>query len=201
MSIAAFEAIPTDLIYSFWSDVVGMPRAKRFEDLGFEHHLLLDNFGTLGFIIACLPFIYFFEWILRTCCLGYKWCKKRQKSLSKSLYWGTILRLIIESFIIGMICSLINLRQLDFTTLTTSTWTWVNSMLTCFFLPIFALFPFLGACYMYTNWDLLKKAQEERQYGEIYAGFNLDDKEMIIFWFIDYVRKFMLCFTVVIYQE
>ena len=201
MSIAAFEVIPTELIYAKWSDVEGKPRADRFKDLGFEHHLLLDNFGTLGFVLACLPFVYFFEWILRTCCLGYKWCKRQQKSLFKSLYWGTILRLIIESYIIGMICCLINLRELDFTTILTDEWIYANSLLTCIFLAVFALFPFLGVRYMYRNWDLLKKDQEERRFGEIYAGFNLDHKGMIVYWFLDYLRKFLLAFSVVIYQE
>ena len=58
MSIAAFEAIPTDDIYAQISTVEGVPRTGMFETIGLEHHLFLNNFGTLGFVICSLPFIY-----------------------------------------------------------------------------------------------------------------------------------------------
>ena len=63
MSVAAFEAIPTETIYFelFDSDPdAGNPLTPVFEAIGFEHHLLLNNFGTLGVsFFAIMPFFYF----------------------------------------------------------------------------------------------------------------------------------------------
>ena len=68
MSVAAFEAIPTETIYFelFDSDPdAGNPLTPVFEAIGFEHHLLLNNFGTLGVsFFAIMPFFYFLCLIL-----------------------------------------------------------------------------------------------------------------------------------------
>ena len=53
--IAAFELVPTDTIYEelFDSDPLsGTPVSPIFENIGFEHHLVMNNFGTLGFFLA-----------------------------------------------------------------------------------------------------------------------------------------------------
>ena len=63
MNIAAVELIPTETIYAYFSDTVGQPLSSSFEEVGFEHHLIMDNFGTLGFLFALLPFAYTF-WII-----------------------------------------------------------------------------------------------------------------------------------------
>ena len=57
MLVAAFESIPTDDIYaSFFTVDEGRPLNSNFETLGFEHHLLLNNFGSLGFILVFIIF-------------------------------------------------------------------------------------------------------------------------------------------------
>ena len=64
MKIAAIEVIPTDLIYAYFSEVEGIPFSSTFEELGFEHHLVLNNFGTLGFILAIMPLAYVLNFCL-----------------------------------------------------------------------------------------------------------------------------------------
>ena len=59
--IASFELVPTDMIYEevFNSDPEGgIPVSPIFENIGLEHHLLMNNFGTLGFFFALYPFFY-----------------------------------------------------------------------------------------------------------------------------------------------
>ena len=75
MMIAAVELIPTELIYSKVSSVEPQPLSSSFEELGLQHHLILDNFGTLGFMFAILPFLYAFELIMRLL-KQFKFCKK-----------------------------------------------------------------------------------------------------------------------------
>lgn len=45
MWIAAVEMIPTDYIYDKMADIEeAIPISSTFEELGFEHHLILNNF-------------------------------------------------------------------------------------------------------------------------------------------------------------
>ena len=40
-----------------------------------------------------------------------------------------------------------------------------------------------------------------KQYGELYEGYNIGDKEMLIFWGADFFRKQLLCIVVTIYTD
>ena len=153
MSIASFEAIPTDAIYAKLNDVEPEALTPRFDTIGLEHFLLLDNFGTLGFVIALIPFLYFLHWLISKF-RGIKCCRKWDKSLDNSLYYGFLLRTIIESYIIGVLCCLINLNMQDYSldSLSSSKWTFGNSVLACIFIPIFIAFPFWAVYFMYSNW-------------------------------------------------
>ena len=108
MQIAAMEAIPTDLIYESVSEIEGEPLNEKFEEIGFEHHLVLNNFGTLGFVLSSLPFLYLLQ-AITSICQGIKCCRKFSKGLGNKLYYSIVLRTIIESYVIGMICTFIGL--------------------------------------------------------------------------------------------
>ena len=58
MTIAALEVIPTDVIYENFSVEEPQPLSLAFEQVGLEHHLVMNNFGTLGFIFSILPAFY-----------------------------------------------------------------------------------------------------------------------------------------------
>ena len=114
MMVAAVEVIPTDLIYSKVSNVEGQPLSASFEEVGFEHHLIMNNFGTFGFILAILPFFYAFQFIISLCTVS-KFIQRLSGYLYSKLYYGSLLRMIIQSYIICLICCLLNLRVLNFT--------------------------------------------------------------------------------------
>ena len=52
---------------------------------------------------------------------------------------------------------------------------------------------------MYKNFFQLDKMI--KQYGELYEGYNIDDREMLIFWGADFFRKQLLCIVVTIYTD
>ena len=158
MSIAAFELIPTDDIYiHFGSDPDGgEPVSKVFEDIGFEHHLLMNNFGTLGFFLALYPFIYLTYYIVVQF-QGVRCCRRTAKRMASTIFWSSLLRLIIESYIICFICCLCNLRKLDFSF--DDNWTSINAVLTCVIFPIVILFPIWSVRKMYKNFLNLKQKE------------------------------------------
>ena len=80
MTIAAVELIPTDLFYRYLNNVKPQPISKSFEEVGFEHHLIMDNFGTLGFIFAFLPLAYALYFLIGWCS-KFKRCRRLRKKL------------------------------------------------------------------------------------------------------------------------
>ena len=94
MTIASVDLIPTEIIYGFVSDTKGEPLSLAFEEIGLEHHLILNNFGTLGFIFALLPFAYLLHLITKIC-NGVFCCQKFSNFLQKHLYFNFLIRLAI----------------------------------------------------------------------------------------------------------
>ena len=154
MSIAAFEAIPTDDIYGAISDIEGQPINDQFEKVGFEHHLLFHNFGTLGLVIACLPVIYLLYGSTGFCD-RFKTMRRQRKKLAKNLFYGWPIRIMIESYVIGVICILLNVKTLDLQGETT--WVSFNSFMSLIMMCIFSLFPIYSIGFMLYNFDQLKE--------------------------------------------
>jgi len=103
---------------------------------------------------------------------------------------------VIESYVIGFICCLINVRVIDFTR--EEKWTFANTVLTLIVLSILVLFPIISVRYMFKNFANLEANQIKKRYGELYAGYNIKDKWILLHWEIEYLRKIALACCVVI---
>ena len=145
-----------------------------------------------------MPFQYAFYYIiLNFKCL--KCCRKFRKYLDKKLFWGAIIRLMIESYGIGFICILLNVRELDLSN--DDTWTYLNSVLTLIALPAFIIFPVVGVFIMCKKFTRLSEKVVEARIGEFYASYNIDHRQMLIYWAMEYVRKILLAVVVTITQK
>lgn len=113
------------------------------------------------------------------------------------MYWGIIIRTIIESHIIGFICCIINVKRADHSV--TDAWTEVNTYLSYIVLPIYVLFPVAAIFYMYRQHESLGQQDLKSKYGELYEGYSLKNKSMLIFWGLEYVRKMLLAIVVVVW--
>ena len=151
MQIAAFELLPTDEIYEalFGADIPAEAFNDRFEIFGLEHWLLMNNLGTFGCILLFSPVLYLLSHLIGWC-KAFKVCRQAKKKLELKLFWGYLLRMMIESYMITFICCLLNILQLDFST--GSGWVLANSIITVLTMPFLALFPVFSICYMYSSW-------------------------------------------------
>ena len=105
-----------DIIYDAMFDseaVEAKALNDRYEQLGMEHWLLLANLGTFGAILLSSIGLYLYYYCISPC-KGLKCARKTKKKLGASLFWGFILRMIIEGYMIAFICCLLNARKLDF---------------------------------------------------------------------------------------
>ena len=141
MQIAAFDAIPTDDIYDKIANAenFGDPINSNFETVGLEQLLLLPNFGSLGVVILVYPFLYITYYMLGFCD-ACKSCRKKRKALGKQLFWGALIRLIIESLPIGILCCAVNLTEMNFDP-KGDNFVFANAVMTVFFTSVFVIFP------------------------------------------------------------
>lgn len=200
MTIAAFDAIPTEDLYEeYFYDGEAFPINENFERSGFEHHLLLNNFGSLGIVCVGYFFLIIGNYIASRCCYRVKCCRKRTRALTASLYWNIPMRVIMESYTIGFICCLLNMRILDFSR--DDKWVYSNTILTLVILPVLVFFPILAGRFMYRNFhDLEDNKAIQVKYGELYEGWNMRSKWILFYWEVDYLRKALLAVVITVTQ-
>lgn len=131
--------------------------------------MLINNFGTLGLILFVILFCYFLYFLIYQF-RQYRCCRRLGKRAAGVLFWSILLRMIIESYIIGMICCLCNLQSLDFSE--GDAWTVANSVITLILSPVIFVFPFAAAISMFKHFKELKLKPVRRKYGELYEGFS-----------------------------
>ena len=150
MQIAAFELLPAETIYNalFNADIEAEALNERYEELGLEHWLILNNMGTFGLILLLSSLLYLIYYLI-ACLYCFKVFRRARKKLQPKLFWGFLLRMVIEGYMITCICCLLNLRRLDFSM--ESEWIFTNSFATLVVAPILVLFPIFSICYMYSN--------------------------------------------------
>jgi hypothetical protein len=110
----------------------------------------IHNLGTMGLIILSFPILVFFELILRP----FKNTKKLvewQQSLSKTLYWNFLIRILLESYMIVIVCALINMTDLDFSNTGRS----IISSSAIFFASVCVVLPFFTYFFLRKNFHRL----------------------------------------------
>ena len=96
----------------------------NFEALGFVSIYSIINLGTVLILLICLPAFAILELIIRH--MKCKYPVKVNQKLRSVLYWNSPITLFRESFVMALMCGLINLRQLTFNT----AWETISSLLT-----------------------------------------------------------------------
>ena len=163
----------------------------------------MNNFGSLGFILFVIGPAVYASYYIGTC-FSCRSCRRYTNYMKDKLFYNTLLRMTIESYVIGIICIFLNVRDLELKS--DDKWTLANSILTVIFLPIFILFPLLAVKIMYFSRSSMqdRKSEEGKKfhssYSELFAGYNTGDSKMLYFWFLEYLRKIMLACVVVFTQ-
>ena len=112
MEIAAFDFYDFgDIIHENMKIEPTDPIDANFEAVGFESQYWMVNLGTMFvFYLIYIAIALFIAPSLFCCRTKSKRVKKCSKKLNKSIYWGTLITLINESYIIFVVCVLINLQ-------------------------------------------------------------------------------------------
>ena len=97
---------------------------------------------------------------------------------------------MIQSYVIGLICCLLNLNTMDLKS--DDYWVFFNAVGTCLLTPILFIFPIFGIIFMPCYISKLKDKDFRKKFGELYSGYNINNKSFIIYWGMDQLRKVLL---------
>ena len=164
------------------------PLNSSFEAGGFESAYFLHNLGTLPFAFVLYIIAVGFSFALSAS--QYPQVQLFGEILKKKLMWGTIIRIIFESFWILAVSSMINLKRLDWST------AYSGSMSLLSLLVPFLLVGFIVGYALYFK----KKFSESKRtpHSEFYKNLDLrKGREVLLqpFWFL--VRRLILAMAVV----
>ena len=77
------------------------------------------------------------------------------KKLGSHLFYGSIVRIITESYIIALMSAMININSLDFSL--EDGWACANTVITLITLAILTLYPIVAVVFMFSNWAKLSR--------------------------------------------
>ena len=117
-TIAAFDILPDEWLYYVYSVLLDLgddeiPDAinPKFEGLGFLTTWSVHNLGSLAIFLAAFPILALIDICLRPF-RNVESLSKIQHSISSSIYWNSTIRLVIESYPILLVVSLVNATDL-----------------------------------------------------------------------------------------
>lgn len=105
--------------------------------------------------------------------------------------------MVIQSYILGLICCLLNLRVLDYSD-DADTWTKANTIITLVMFPIYVLFPIFGIQFICRNFERLDDPVIRNKFGELTEGLNIKSRGMVVYWAVDLFRRICLAYVVVL---
>ena len=202
MQIAAFDVYEFgDIIHELMMIDPTDPINENYEKLGFQSQYFLVNMGTilvfvLTYILSLIvsPIISLFSYGRCSC----KWMKKITKRLNNKIFWGSLIVLMNESYMIVIVCVLINIRVLSMD----SAGLKVMSILCVFFLFLTVILPSIFLMTLYKDFKNLESKAMQRKYGVLYQDLKLKNGKKILMlpgFFL--FRRVMLAISVVFAGE
>ena len=161
---------------------------------------LLLNFGSLGMVLMMYPLLYIYQFLIAFCSFSDR-CRRHRRKLGDNLYWGALLRLLIESYMIGILGCFLNIEIISFDSANSSTWQILNAYFTVLMTFVFGIFPIATIGYMAVNFKALGIKKVKQQFGEFYEGLVVESRGIIGFIMAEYLRKISLALIIVFYQD
>ena len=188
MKIASFDIINTADYWDKWlehEDTSGLN--ENFDKLGFDSMYFTDNMGTmfLGFIIYLILIILLP--LLQCLSVRFERLTGTYESWRKSIFYNYISTMIIESYSILSLCSLVSLNFIVFN----SYGNIVDSCICLFFSAVVFLFPPLVTWFTAKNWEVIDHYKE--YYESYFEDYELATGPAVLIhvnWFM--VRRLLM---------
>ena len=152
------------------------------------------NLGTMFvFYLIYITIALFIAPSLFCCRTKSKRVKKCSKKLNKSIYWGTLITLINESYIIFVVCVLINIQIFSMDSLGLQ----IMSIGGAAFITLGVLIPAAIIFYLLVNFKNLEEPSIADKYGALYDELRLKTGKIVLLqpsFFL--IRRFALAIAI-----
>lgn len=179
MNIAAVDIFETgDIIHAMMSIEPTDAVDENFGSLGFESKYFLVNLGSMVVFVIFYILGLIISPILSICSFGrFKGIKKLRNKLNRKIFWGTLIVLMNESYMVIIVCLLINIKILS----TASAGLQAMSIMcvTLLFLSVFLPAFFLTK--LYRDFEELETKDMKLKYGALYEDLRLDIGRKVLF--------------------
>ena len=167
------------------------PVNPKFEAVGFESQYFLVNMGTMAVFYG----IYIINLIVA---IVVSPCKKTKRSgklrrfakrMDKKVYWGSLITLVNETFVIILIAVIINLKIFNYDTPGYR----AMSILCILIFTLILAVPTLLILLLLVNFDKLEDKDYMRKYGAFYENLNLKAGRIVLLyptWY--FIRRVLL---------
>jgi hypothetical protein len=125
--------------------------------------------GTLALFYAIFILCLLIAPLLRLCRNTCRCCKNLSKNVDGGIYWGALITLMNESYMIIIVCVLINMNVLS----TESPGLQAMSILNIIFLFFSIALPVIFIATLRRNFATLNTRAMQRSYGALYSELNL----------------------------
>ena len=111
MEIAAFDFFEFgDIIHTHLKIEPTDPIDSNFEAVGFESQYFLVNMGAMVVFYIIYLLCLIIAPFIRMCRKSCRCCKRTSQRLDDSIYWHALITLMNESYMIIVVCVLINIK-------------------------------------------------------------------------------------------
>jgi len=170
----------------------------NFDSVGFSTTLFFNNMGSLIFALVMSPLLAIVAKILFLF-KQYPKLIRRAKKIEKGIYWNNTIRVLLESYIVMVVCCSIQSTNYEF-----SSGSWGKIVYSCvaiFYSAVCLILPFFQAIFCYKNFDKLDDEKFERKWGVLWEGMRIDDKGFIAYNFVFLIRRLWLGLSVVFSRD
>lgn len=171
MSIASFDFFDTDEVVHNWFSIMPTGAVEvKYQLIGFESEYWIVNAGSifLFYIIYLVALLIVYP-IVRFCHFRVRKCHKVKSRLRFKVMWSSLITLVNESYMIVVVCILINLAFLS----TETAGLTVMATLCVIFMFFSIALPFVLTVHMLCNFERLKYDEVRNKFGQIYTDLDL----------------------------
>ena len=170
MSIASFDFIDLEaLINKYFGMLPTGPYNEKFEDLGFNSTLFLNNLGTFA-VVFLLYFTALLFLVCLKCCKKHENVKKLGITLREKLVMNFLISMLFESYSQIVICCFINFKTISWSTIGVN----IQTSFAILFFCGCIIFPIWIICRLTKKFDRLQSFSYRIQFGEFYLELDLE---------------------------
>ena len=199
IKIATFDVIPVDIMNKIFFGYTDTSKGEggRYEEVGIESTSFISNSGTLllgviGWILASITYF-----ALRLFSEKFRRVQRFKKWLVNQIFFGMILRILLESYIEFLMAALIGVNNLSWN----NSGEVIASLLAIINVDFFILLPALTYFMIVKNEYRIDDKRFVKRFGALYEDFKTDSHQALLYNYYFLVRRLLYAISLIFFAS